>query len=76
MKFTITMKDPDGSSDCLGDAAEQELPEGLDEDEREMLIESRREKLSDFVSQWLEYGESARIEFDTEAKTATLLKGR
>lgn len=76
MKFTIMMMDPDGPDVCIREAAKQVVAniEGVDEDEREYLIESRHEKLKEFVSQWLEWGEYIYIEFDTEAGTATLKK--
>ena len=73
-KFRVTLKDPDGPADCIGDAARTSLPEGLSEDEREAIIDIRRAELQRFAGQWLEYGECARIEFDTDAGTATLLK--
>ena len=73
-KFRVTLKDPDGPADCIGDAARTSLPEGLSAEEREAIIGIRREELSRFAGQWLEYGEYAQIEFDTEAGTATLLK--
>ena len=74
MKFTLTLKDPDGPSDGIEDAARESLPEGLDADEARGVREQREQRLKDFVRQWLEYGEYARIEFDTEAGTATVLK--
>lgn len=78
MKFTITMKDPDGPDVCIREAAKQAVDqiEGVDEDEQEYLVDSRADKLHDFVSQWLKHGEYVSIEFDTEAGTATLKKAK
>jgi len=81
MKFRITMKDPDGPCDCLQDEAKRlvnaipGVKDGLDDDEREALIESKREKLKDFTRPWMKYGEYITVEFDTEAGTATVVKG-
>ncbi len=76
MKFRVTMKDPDGVYDSLADAAKESVADAdlNDEDERDALREHRAQKIRDFASQWLEYGEYAVIEFDTEAGTAVLVK--
>lgn len=76
MKFRITMKDPDRPYDCISDATTESLSEmeGLSGPEREALYETRRDKLSSFVDQWLEYGEYITVEFDTEANTAIIVK--
>lgn len=76
MKFRVTMKDPDGPYEDIENAAKESIDrkslEG--DDEYEALLEKRKEKLHDFAKQWLEYGEYAYIEFDTEEGTARLLK--
>jgi hypothetical protein len=76
MKFRVTMKDPDGVYDSLADAAKESVKDAKveDENEREALREYRAQKIRDFAGQWLEYGEYAEIEFDTEAGTAVLVK--
>lgn len=76
MKFTITFKDPDGVYDSLRDAARQAVPEGLDDEEREDLIATRREKLTEAIEPWVQYDEYISIEFDTEAGTATVLRNK
>jgi hypothetical protein len=78
MKFTITIKDPDGFSNSVKQAVQDDVAriEGLDDDEREDLIESRQEKLWDELQQFVEYQEVIRVEFDTETGTATVLKTR
>ena len=75
MKFRVTMKDPDGPYDCIKDAAAESLKAigGLSDDEREALIEKRRETLSVFADRFMEYGEYITVEFDTEAGTATVV---
>lgn len=76
MKFSVTFKDPDGPYDSIQDAAKAQVDAmtGIDEDEREGLLESRVGKLREFTGQWLKYGEYVTIEFDTEAGTATVVK--
>ena len=75
MKFKVTLKDPDGFHECTQDAAKDAVMaiDGLDAGERESLIETRTEKLGEFMAKWVEYGEYISIEFDTEAKTATVV---
>jgi hypothetical protein len=76
MKFQITLKDPDGVSDGLDEAAKGSVAfvTGLDEDERYSLRISRRSQFSDFAQTWLDYCEYVTTEFDTEAGTATVVK--
>ncbi len=74
MKFTVTMKDPDTLHDAIHDAvkAEVEALEILDADEKESLVESRREKFSRIAAAWFNYGEYLTVEIDTDAKTCTV----
>lgn len=78
MKFTVTLKDPDGFHECAMDAAKDAAKaiEGIDEDERESVTETRAEKLRKFMERWVEYGEYVDIEFDTDANTATVVDRR
>lgn len=69
MKFTIQFKDPDGVYDSLQRAAMASIPPGLSKKETDVIAEYRRA-----IRPWVEFGECVRIEFDTEAKTATVLK--
>ena len=74
MKFTITMKDPDGPHDCIAEAAQdsvEQLP-GLSPREREALIEVRTEELRDLCATWFRHGECLTLEIDTEARTCTV----
>jgi hypothetical protein len=75
MKLRLTLKDPDGVYEMIQEAAENQVEqiEGLNDDEKESLIESRREKISEQLQKWIEYGEYVHIEFDLETKTATVL---
>lgn len=75
MKFRVTLKDPDGPEDAFTEAAESYSDgKGLTGEERELIEEKKIEELREFAGQWLEFGEYARIEFDTDAGTARLLK--
>jgi hypothetical protein len=78
MKFRVTMKDPDGPCDSIQDAAERSLAaiEGLDDDERAELQESREVSLRQFASRWMTFGEYITIEFDTETQTAVVVEAR
>lgn len=72
MKLTVTFKDPDVVYEAIRDAVKEEVDalESLDEDEKEALVETRSEKVSDILDNWITYGEYVTIEFDTVAKTA------
>ena len=74
MKFKITMKDPDGFHDSVTEAIKDMTRgiEGITEDEREAMEESRRETLNGIARQWFEYNEYVTIEIDTDAMTATV----
>ena len=75
MKFTITMKDPDGVSDSLDEAAREAaaLVTGIDEDERKAMAESKRDKFYNLMGKWFRYGEYLDVEIDTDAGTCTVL---
>lgn len=74
MKFIVTIKDPDVFADAVQEAVTAEVRAlNLDEDEAEAVIERRTEKVNDILERWVEYGEYIRVEFDTDAKTATVL---
>lgn len=77
MKFTITMKDPDGPYDCIQDAARNSLKSsGLSEKEQRALIDLRVEKMLETTNKFFEHGEYLSIEIDTEAGTATVLPAK
>ena len=80
MKFRIYMKNPDCVSDAIDDAIENEIEElksfgkPLDEDDLDDLRENHKEKLEEFLQQWVEYNEYITIEFDTIANTAVVVE--
>lgn len=76
MKFTITMKDPDGFYDAIGEAVKQSIDEieGVDEEEADLLRESREEDLKRICKAWFKYDEYLTVEIDTVAKTCTVVK--
>lgn len=75
MKFTVTMKDPDGFYDSVREAAEESLNDvsGINESESEGLIDSRHSELSEKLKKWFRYGEYLTVEIDTDEMTATVL---
>ena len=76
MKIKVSLKDPDGFWDSVTDAVSAgvcAIP-AISEREKEMMIENRRDAAFDALSAWVEYNECIEIEFDTDAKTATVLK--
>lgn len=77
MKFRVSMKDPDTLYDAIAEAVRSELKQlGLDQDELELLEESRFKKVSDICDQWFRYGEYLEVEIDTEAKTCVVVPPR
>lgn len=74
MKFRVSFKDPDTFDDAVRDAVKAELDRsGLDADETEALIDVRMAKVQKAIGHFVEYGEYIHIEFDTEARTATVI---
>lgn len=71
MKFTITLKDPDGVSNSLQEAAEEwaNFVEGLVSEEHNDIVESRKGRLSKIIEKWFEHSEYVTLEIDTEAQT-------
>ena len=78
MKFTVTMKDPDGVFDCITEAVTEEVEKikGLSEEEREALIEQRTDEVKDTMKKWFEYSEYLRVEIDTNAVTCVVQTAR
>lgn len=73
MKFTVTMKDPDGVYESIEDAVNEIRVGGLSPEELDAVREKRREKTHHLCKRWFEYGEYLRVEIDTEAQTCTVL---
>lgn len=74
-KITIALKDPDGVHESIKQAAEDSVRGmgGLDASEASDLESTRQESYARKLGKWIEYGEYVRIEFDTDAGTATVL---
>lgn len=78
MKIRATFKDPDTMQDAVDDAyAEAPVPAHITEEEWAGIRESRATKAKhEITDRWMEYGEYITVEFDLEAKTATVLSSR
>lgn len=74
MRFQVTMKDPDTLHDAIDDAVKKDPSlAGLDADEKEAVVEVRRDKLHELARRWFEYGEYLTVEIDTDTKTCTVI---
>lgn len=79
MKIKITMKDPDGFSECFEEAVRESVKAdapGMSEDDREAVVERRKERAYDDLKRWVEYGEYITVEFDTDEMTARVIEVR
>jgi hypothetical protein len=78
MKFRVTMKDPDTLSDAMEGAVVQQLKtiEGINDAERELIFEHRRDALGELCGKWFESGEYVTIEIDTHAMTAIVVPNK
>lgn len=73
MKFRITMKDPDGFHESIGEAAEQmEIPEPY-RGQEEAIRGIQRDALCAICTRWFEYNEYLTVEVDTEAGTCAVV---
>lgn len=75
MKLTVSFKTPDAADYAIEDALEdnEELEAIEDAEERSWKKEELEDGLKEALSKWIQYSEYVRIEFDTEAGTATVL---
>jgi len=73
MKFTITMKDPDGFYESVMDAITEDVRGIQDPDEREAVRQVREEKTHALLKRWFEYAEYLTVEVDTVAETCTVV---
>lgn len=76
MKFTVTLKDPDALHESI-ERADSEMRRdlaGLELEERNLVVERRKERFRDFAAAWLRYGEYVDLEFDEDAKTCVVVK--
>ena len=77
MKFTITMKDPDGAYESIEEFINAMKIDGIeDDDEAEAIRELRGNKIRELCLRWFEYGEYLRVEVDTDAETCTVLPAK
>lgn len=78
MKFKVLLKDPDALHDCIVNAVDKDITQTLgsllDLSERNLLKESRVEKIQELCLEWFKFGEYLEVEIDTEAKTCTVQK--
>ena len=75
MKIKIKFKDPDGVSESIELAAKEFVNgyRGFTKDERQLLEKSHGKIIGKALEPWIGCGEYLTVEFDTEAKTATVL---
>ena len=68
INFQITFKDPDAMHDSIREAARNsvETIEGVTEQEREELAESREQAIGDALEAWVQYGETITIQFQVD----------
>lgn len=75
MKIRITLKDPDRVYDAVQDAVQGSLEahEGLDDDEKEAIMETRINKTWAILEKFIQYQEYITVEFDTVDGTARVV---
>ena len=74
MIFRVTMKDPDGVSDSIQDAIQDEVGHGYrDAALQEALDDVARERINEAVSKWFDYSEYLTVEIDTEQNTCVVV---
>lgn len=75
MKLRVTLKDPDGFSEAVMEAADQvENTAGLSEEEIENLIDGREKKLWHKLKRWVRWNEYIELEFDIIEMTARVIE--
>lgn len=71
------MKDPDALHEALLYLIEREVKSiATDEDEIEMIVESRLEREKEKFKKWFSYDEYLSVEFDTDSMTATVIRNK
>lgn len=75
MKFRVTIKDPDVFDDALCEAVRSDVAkiEGIDDDERKAVEETRVATYRIALKRWVEHGEYIRVDFDLDAMTAIVV---
>ena len=77
MKIKVYLKDTDGFYDGIADAVRDSMAEfdgKLTESEKDDVANRRSGEANEVLRRWVEFGEYVSIEFDTQAKTATVLE--
>lgn len=75
MKIKVTIKDPDVLGEAIEEAVEREVKAmNLPDDEAELIIEARMDKVSKAMNKWWEYSEYLTVEFDMDAMTANVVQ--
>ncbi len=71
----IYFKDPDGVDEAINEEAKRQVDalQGIDDSERSILLESRKDKISSLLNEWIQYGEYCMVEIDTEKGTARVV---
>ena len=75
MKVRVLLKDPDSMADSVEEAVKRlPKPDGISKEEWQSIREGRAaEAVSEISDRWMEYGEYLEVEFDLDAKTATVI---
>ncbi len=73
MKIRVTFKTPDAASEAIVDAVRESIPQGLSEEETTELYQVRMAQVADVISSFMQYDEYIKVEFDIDAKTATVV---
>jgi hypothetical protein len=75
MIIRVHIQDPDAFSQAIDEAIEQSFADTeLDSDEKDALLDLRREKAEKALEKWVEYVEYVTLEFDTVALTAKVVE--
>lgn len=75
MKIRITLKDPGRIYDAVQDTVHESLEahDGLDDDEKEAIMETRIVKTWVILEKYIQYKEYITVEFDTVDGTARVV---
>jgi hypothetical protein len=73
-KIRINLKDPDALYESIGNAVRSSLPNGLTDEECELLAEGRQDILYEKLKKWFTYGELVSLEYDTTTDTLKVLE--
>jgi hypothetical protein len=78
MKFRVTFKSPDAVYDAIHEAVQSTIPEGVKFIESDLNdeLDDKRQELKDFAKKWVRYDEYVTVEFDTDAKTCTVMEAK